>query len=228
MNHRWIAGLGFCGLLLLSSGEVTAKPVPLQANVGIAPAVHFVTGPVQGQQLLHSGIKLRVQGVIDGETIEKHKNRVPKKFRKHLKNVEEIRVSPFWYLPDTLFISPKVDSSQMYGVAFKPLGLGTSIGTVPRLGVGAGLLFTYVFQQADGLNGGEATHFIRPGLDLTLDLEIPFSREFLLSLGWSSQVYIPQEIGGFGMGEAPLENSIWHIGQAYLMFHFRFPYEVNI
>ena len=212
MNNRCVAGLFFCALLLVSNGQVAAKPVPLQANVGIAPAVHFVTGPVQDRQLLHSGFKLRVQGVIDEETLKKHKNRVPKKFRKHLKNVGEIRVSPLWYLPDTLFISPKVDSSQMYGVAFKPLGLGTSIGSAPRLMVGAGLLFTYVFQQDDGLNDGDPTHFIRHGLYLTLDLEIPFSREFLLILGWSSQVYIPQEIGGFGMGEVPLENSIWHIG----------------
>jgi len=228
MRTLWAAGLCFCAVLLMGTGTVIAKPVPVQANIGVAPAAHFVTGPVQGQQLFHPGLKLRVQGVIDEETIQKNKNKVPKKYRKHLKNVGEIRVSPLWYLPDTLFISPKVETSQLYGVAFKPLALGTSIGSAPRLMVGAGLLFTYAFQQADGLNGGEPTHFIRPGLDLNVDLEIPFSREFLLSLGWSSQVYVPQEIGGFGIGEVPLEDSIWHIGQAYLMFHFRFPYEVNI
>ena len=40
-------------------------------------------------------------------------------------------------------------------------------------------------------------------------------------------MYVPQELGGFGVVN-PLEESIWHIGQAFLKFHVRFPVEVAL
>jgi len=44
----------------------------------------------------------------------------------------------------------------------------------------------------------------------------------LLGLGWDSQFYIPQKLGGDFFVVGPIDRSIWHIGQAYFQIHFRF------
>jgi hypothetical protein len=49
-----------------------------------------------------------------------------------------------------------------------------------------------------------------------------------MSVGWQSTFYPPQALGGaiFSLGD--VDQSIWHIGQAFLKFHFRFPYSLKI
>ena len=76
----------------------------------------------------------------------------------------------------------------------------------------------------------QTTHFLRPGMDLKLDLEVKFSDSFLTSLDWSSAYYIPQKIaGGIGsIGADQLEKSLWRIHQAYLMVHYRIPVNAKI
>lgn len=214
---------------LLYAGVASADRITILADIGVAPAVHLVNGPFDTHHEPNYGLKLSLQGIIDREVIRRNKHRVPKKYRSYIARARELRISPFWYLPDTLFISPKAGDSQMYGVSFRPIGIGLALGAKPRLGLSAGAVLTYAWYQSDALDDGSGTHFLRPGVELRLDFEIPFSRTFLMSLGWASTFYLPQEIGGFGF---PDDNwatrTIWHIGQGYLMFHFRFPYSTNI
>jgi len=50
---------------------------------------------------------------------------------------------------------------------------------------------------------------------------------WLVSLGWESRAHIPQELGGFGISDAPLAD-LWHVGHGYLKLHYRFPYTVRL
>ncbi len=214
---------------LLLTANAHAERITVPVDIGIAPAVHLITGPVQDDQILHYGLKLSLAAVIDKKTIQANKHRVPARYRSRLKNVTELRFSPAWYLPDTLFISPRTNNTGLYGVAFRPIGIGLSPVARPvRINASAGLLLTYLFIHSDTLLPDGPMHFIRPGIDLKLDIELPLSRSFLLSVGWASQFYIPQEIGKPVFEVESVSNSIWHIGQAYLMFHFRFPYTVSL
>ncbi len=199
-------------------------PLEVPVDIGIGPAVHFITGPIQDDGL-HSGLKVSVQAILDAALIKQNLHRVPKKYRGMAKGLNEVRVSPSIFIPDTLFLSPKIDHTQMWGVNFRPVSIGLPLLRVPRLHIGVGLDLTYAYIDSDLPTLG-TTHFLRPGLDATADLEIPLSTSFLVSVGWTSMFYPPQEVGGpiFALGE--LDQSIWHIGQAYLKLHFRFPYRL--
>ena len=59
------------------------------------------------------------------------------------------------------------------------------------------------------------------------NLEIPFSDTVLLSMSWTSQLYPPQEVGGSILRWGPPGESIWHIGQATVLLHVRFPYRTT-
>ena len=219
-------------LLIALALPARAEQVTVLADVGIAPAVHLIHGAFVTHKMPIYGLKISVLGIITREVIQKYKHRVPQKYRGMVDRMHEARIRPFWYLPDTLIISPKVDGQQMYGITFRPIGLGLALGRTPRLGLDASLLLTYAYYQSDLIDGGSETHFLRPGIGVRVDVEFPITRSFLMSLGWQSQFYVPQAFGSFGVspdeGKDFLSNTIWHIGQGYLMFHFRFPYTTNI
>lgn len=210
-----------------ASTKKKSKPSTVPVDIGIGPAFHWMTGPIQDDQAPHYGLKISLEAILDKETIQANKGRIPKKYRKLASGVEEARVTPYIIIPDTLYISPKTGDVGMYGIGWRPLGLGIPLLKVPRLAIGLGLDVTYIY-----IDGGDAglgtTHFLRPGLDLQADLEIPFSKSFLVSVGWQSTFYPPQELGGDILAWGELEDSIWHIGQAYLMLHFRFPYDASL
>lgn len=203
------------------------KKTSIPVDVAVGPAFHWMTGPIQDDQAPHYGLKLSVKAIIDQATIKANKGRIPKKYRGMASKVKEARISPSIFIPDTLYISPKTENVGMYGVNFRPFGFNIPLLNKPRLAVGVGLDLSYIY--IDGEDAGlDTTHFLRPGLDLAADLEIPFSKTFLVSVGWQSMFFPPQEVGGdiFAWGE--LEKSIWHIGQAYLLLHFRFGYDVAL
>jgi hypothetical protein len=210
------------------AGPARAETLTLPVDIGIAPAVHLITGPIQDDQLTHYGLKLSLQAVIDQATIQRYKHKVPARYRKYVEGATEIRLSPFWYLPDTLILSPKIDNTQMWGVVFRPIGIGISPVSRPvRINLSAGALLSYIYLQSDTVLE-DPMHFLRIGVDLKLDIEFPISRSFLMSVGWASQLYIPQKLNAGVFEVGGLDDSIWHIGQAYLMFHFRVPYSMNL
>ncbi len=91
-----------------------------------------------------------------------------------------------------------------------------------NLRLSAGVVATYAFLYSDVL---PTTHFLRPGLDGQLELELFPTPTFGFSVGWASALYLPQQLGSFGFG--PLDQSIFHVGHAFLKLHFRFPYAVR-
>ncbi|MBI5608351.1 MAG: hypothetical protein HY902_05675, partial [Deltaproteobacteria bacterium] len=67
-------------------------------------------------------------------------------------------------------------------------------------------------------------------VDLTLRWEIPvLPSAFLIAVGWSSQFYVPQKLGGSVMAIGNFDRgAIWHVGQVFLTLHWRVPYEVRL
>ena len=202
------------------------KAVTIPIDIGVGPAVHQFTGPVQRQQRYHTGLKLSFAAIIDRDVIKSQKHRIPKSYRGMVKRLDTVRLrpGPLMLVPDTIFISPPKSDTGMYGANWRFLGVGVPLAKVIDLGMG--LNFTYAY-----LTGSEATpktHFLRPGLDFTANMEIPFSKSFLMSLGWSSFLYPPQRMGAGISNWGGLNESIWHVGQAYLRLHFRMPYTVRL
>lgn len=204
-------------------------PVTVPVDLGIGPAFHWISGPIQDDHAPHYGIKLSLQAIIDRETIAANKGRIPKKYRGMASKIDELRYTPTIFIPDTIYISPPSEDSPtaLYGLSFRPIGIALPLIRVPRLAIGADIDLSYIYIDGEERGLG-TTHFLRPGLAIGADLEIPLSKSFLVSFGWVSTVYPPQEVGGeiFALGE--LEDSIWHIGQAYMKLHFRFPYQVTL
>ena len=213
----WLCGLALAG-----------KGVEVPVDIGVGPAAHWVTGPVAQQDPLLGGLAISIEAVLDKKTIRKFRRRIPNEYRQMVLQMDEVRIShPL--IPDTLWIHPAglTGTTGMYGIGWRPLGVGVPLIREPfKLDLSAGPRLTYAYLHSTVLPS--PTHFLRPGIDATLEVEIPFSERFLVSFGWDSQVYIPQEVGGSILETAPLDASIWHIGQAFLKFHFRVPYTVKL
>ncbi|MBZ4410375.1 hypothetical protein ACJ2CR_35820 [Myxococcus faecalis] len=211
--------------LLLSPVVAAARNVTVPVDVGVGPAAFLFFGPVFDDQPIHTGLKLSVEAVLDKDWLKKNQRAIPSRYRKYAKSVDEVRISPSIFIPDALIISPKVRDTGMYGITWKPLGLGLPLTSGPvRLAVGGGVLLTYAYLHSDTLAD---THFVRPGAELGVDLELQLSKSFLISLGWESALYVPQELGGLGLPDR-VRDGIFHVGQAYLQFHVRFPYSTRL
>jgi len=215
--------------LLLPTVAAAQRAVTAPVDVGIGPAAFLFFGPVFDDQPIHTGLKINVEAVLDPEWLRKNQRLIPRKYRGRALKSGEIRFSPavLALIPDSLIISPKYRNTGMYGATWKPLGIGLPLSSSPvRFSVDAGLLLTYAYIYSD-LETLGTTHFLRPGLQLGADLEFQLSKSFLISLGWDSNLYIPQRLNTFTETK-PLGESIFHVGQAYLMFHFRFPYTTRL
>ena len=199
------------------------RTATVPVDLALGPAFHWMTGPIQDDQAPHYGLKLSVKAIIDKKTLQANKGRIPKQYRGMADNVSEARISPHILIPDTLYISPKTDKVGLYGINFRPYAVNVPLLRKPRLAVGVGVNVSYIYIDGEDAELG-TTHFLRPGLDLAADFEIPLSDSFLISVGWHSMFFPPQEVGGDILAWGELEKSIWHIGQAYLLLHFRFPY----
>jgi hypothetical protein len=221
--------LALLSCLLLPGAALAQRKVTAPVDVGIGPAAFLFFGPVFEDQPIHTGLKINVEAVLDKEWLRKNQALIPRKYRSQALKSNEIRFSPavLALIPDSLIISPKYRNTGIYGATWKPVGLGLPLSSSPvRFSVDAGLILTYAYVYSD-LEELGTTHFLRPGLQLGADLEFQLSKSFLISIGWDSALYIPQRLGTF-TGTKPLGESIFHVGQAYLMFHFRFPYTTRL
>ena len=204
-------------------GSVT---VPL--DIGIGPSAHFITGLVQQDQVVHFGGRLDLNGIVSKELLREYWHCVPNQYKRYLSG--EVRVKPLVanLIPRELIISPKLRNTGIYGIAWHLFGVGTALITDPvRLDIKVSLpVIKYMYIHSDTL--ASPTHFLRPGAEAKVELEIPFSQDFLISFGWASQVFLPQRVGGSVMEFVPFDESIWHVGQAFLKAHFRVPYQTSL
>lgn len=221
--------------------SVATAMVPVQ--VGVAPTGILLGGPAlslsefgfEGRlledRLIHTGLRLDVAAIITAELIRQHRQMVPTQARRHIINAGEVRFSPsiLRLLPTTLYLSPPVaGNAQAWGATWGLIGAGLAqnFGAF-RPSLGGSVIATLMYINSPSL-AADHYFFIRPGIELNLDLEFKIVDQFLVSLGWASQVYIPQTLSETGLamlGTGGFDrDSLWHIGQFYVQFHFRVPY----
>jgi hypothetical protein len=222
-----------CLCVLLLSGLSLAQParaVEVPVDVGVGPAATWWTGPLAQDQPAHWGLKLSVAAVLDRAFIARHQARVPARYRAMAARTNGARIGPSIFIPDALTISPKTGRTGMYGVTWRPIALSMPLARgATSLDLGVGALLTYTFIHSDAF-AWQSMHFARPGLDLMLRWEVPIVADRLLvSIGWASQLYLPQNLGASVFEPVRLDQPmVWHVGQAFLQVHWRFPYEVAL
>jgi hypothetical protein len=211
-----------------------AEPATIPVQIGLGPSAYFITGPIQSDQVPHYGLRIYAKAIIEGENLKRAAKKAPKKYQKYVKGLNEARIGHI-LVPDALIISPKTKRTSIYGATWRPVSVGFPlIDKGVNLSVGAGLMLTYAYFNTTGNASTEpaalpasTTHFLRPGIDLRAELEVPLGDTFLVSTGWSSGLYVPQRIGG-GIGTVgPLNEALWHFGQAYALLNVRIPFETS-
>ncbi len=231
--------------LVLASVDAVAKSRPRKAkkkasskitvpvDLGIGPTANYFYGPLGDDQTFHYGLKFDLAAIIDNALIKKNQNRIPKKYRKQALKMKEFRLYPLWYLPDSVFISPKIDKTAMYGITFRPLHIGLSLLNTGffQFSLSGGLVLTYAYIQNENWTHGDSMHFLRPGVDTRAEITLQFSKSFLISFGADAYFYIPQPVDQPDKGIWDLggvDDSIWLNTQAFVMLHFRFPYTTSL
>lgn len=216
-------------LLFLSPLSAHAAPIEVPVDIAVGPAGLWFSDDIGHDQIAHSALKIRLEGIISRQLIQQHINQVPQNYRNLAMSMSEIRYRPSLFIPEELIISPKWAHTGMYGATWRPLQLGLELvaGKSP-VTLSAGLDLTYAFIHSDAL-GFSWMNFLRPGLDLQLEWEIAVAPVFSLSIGWQSALYLPQPLGGgiFELGGFN-DRSIWHVGQLYLLFHGFSTYKANL
>lgn len=209
-------------LLTALAGKVT---VPV--DIGVGPSAWLISNRVFADQPVHTGLTFSIQAVLDKKWLKKNKRLVPKKYRSLIARMDEVRITPYFWIPESIVISPAWKDTGVYGISWRPFSYGIPwIRKGVRFSTSAGLRVTYLFLHSRTLPS--PTHFVRPGLDLKAYLEIPFSDTVLVSLSWASHFYPPQRLGGHPLQFVPFEDAIWHVGQGTLKLHVRVPYRTRL
>jgi hypothetical protein len=217
-----------------------AKKVQVPIDVGVGPAALIWTGAIAQDQLVHYGLSISAAAVLDKKFLRQNKKLIPKQYRRQVTQMDEIRIG-YLLIPDTLIISPKTQNTGMYGVNWSPVSLSMPLVQKPfDFKATADLMLTYTFIHSDDDAIG-TTHFLRPGLGLGANLEVPLGGRFYFSMGWRSALYVPQAVGGsvldLGLvtveGESvefggELNQTIWHVGQGSAQLHYRFPFVTRL
>lgn len=214
----------------------TALVVPV--DIGVGPALLLPNGPAFDSQPVFTALSLSLAAVIDQELIAKNRGRIPPGLRGAARRLDEVRYRP-WYLslvPELVVVSPQLEglsTTGMYGAVWRPIGIGVSLVDDPvRLAVGAHADLAWLFLHSKTLGGGSSsaqsvTHLLRPGVGLELVLEIPVTESFLVSTGWSSDLFVPQPLGRPPWEVFPVDDALWHLGGPFLKLHVRVPYTVD-
>lgn len=214
----------------ISRGLYAKEKIEIPINVGIGPAVFNFTGALSDNQPLHYGVALDIAAVIDKAAIKKHKSKIPQKYRRMASRLGEARIG-YALIPHSLFISPLTQDTQIYGATWRPLSVNLPLLKKGlKISVGSGIILTYAFIDtvAGDTHSASTTHFLRPGLELRATMKVALSKSWLLSLGWSSNFYPPQELQGLLPPNGNADEELWHIGQGNLVVHYRFPFKTTL
>ena len=209
--------------MLLWGSESLAAQVELPIDIGLGPASLHFNGPLAAE--VHTGLALSVRAIVDRQTVRRFRRRIPREYRKAALSMDEIRISPSIFIPEVILLSPW-GPTKIYGVGWRPVSLGSTLMKEPvRVAANMGAVLTYAWIGSPTLG---TTHFLRPGIDLRLDLERALGERFLISASWTSRFYPPQQIGADPTVLGELGDSLWHLGQAAVLLHLRFPYTIRL
>lgn len=239
---RWLA-LGvlasafWFGFGLTAPSRARAVTVPVEVATGPSffqldrPRFGAEPNAIARDQPWHFGWRLEIAAVIDEEWAREHPQYVPPQYRGRIRQVGEVRYSPavLSLIPRSLIISPKIWETGIYGATWEFLRVGIGAGLENlRLRARGGVVATYAFMHSDAASLPGAYHFFRPGLDLELSMYIPIGETAGFSLGWTSNAYLPQAIGGGLFQFSGDQGVLWHIGEAFALVHVQFPYDANL
>lgn len=212
-------------LLVCLGRPGVARAVEVPVDFGIGPSAFFLHGPVVRDQLLHTGLKLDLEAVLDRAWLKKNQRVIPQRYRSLSTKVAEVRYAPTVFIPDALLLSPKLFGTGIYGLVFRPLSAGIPFGSEQaRFTLSAGLVVTTFFLHSDRL---PTTLFLRPGIDVTAALELRPTPKLGVVIGWQSALHVPQRLGHF-LDVTPFNETVWHIGQAFLQLRFRTSYDAKL
>lgn len=222
-------------LLFFSMASITATAAEIPINVGVGPSLFSIPDSIQIAQVKpFFGFNLKIKAIIDKETIEKNKAKIPPKFRSAVEKTNEVRIG-YLYIPANIMIAPGDDGEQpsIYGATWKPISIDLPVKLGPAtLSFGTELVVTYAMitaavassENTESKLERTTTHFIRPGLSLNAELDYPLSKAFVFSLGATSSYYIPQKLKGAGANR----DSLWRVGEMRATLNYRFPIEVKL
>ena len=208
----------------------------LPVEVAVGPVALIPSPTALLDQPAHLGLQIEVAAIIDQALIRRYRGQLPAWARGAAGSVNEVRYRPFVLalLPETLIISPQLKDTGMYGAIWRPVGLsvplideGVSVSAGAALSAVALLVHSNVLGVPSGQAGQSFTFVLRPGAQLHLTGTIPLGDTFRVSLGWSSDFFIPQPYGKAPWEIATLEDSLWHLGGPFIRLAYRFPYEVT-
>jgi len=214
-------------------------PLTVPVEVGVGP-IALVPSPVLlGDQPVFGGVRIEVAAVVDRALLRAHAGQLPPWARGVAGSLNEVKVRPSYLalLPEELVISPQLQNTGMYGAIWRPFGVGIGLVDTPgfrvRAGAAVDAVALVVHSTAVGVDAGapggtqSITVVLRPGLNATLAAEVPLSKEWLVSAGWSSDFFVPQALGRPPWEMFPVEDALFHLGGPYVMVHGRFPYTVG-
>ena len=215
--------------VLLSQHSIGLFAVEIPINIGLGPAVIRSLEKLQPDEedSVYYGLKLDIAAVVDKETIDKNKGKIPKKFQKAAGKLHEVRVSHF-SIPDMIFVGGNSDRRKLYGASWRPFALSMSGGgTTIRFGKSLWHKLVLAFFEQKIFDADTAEEettrnpLLRPGLDLRFQTQLRITRSFYFSMGAGSNFLIPQEVVIQKNPEAT--RSVWRLDEAYAALHFRFP-----
>lgn len=231
-----VTAVAMVGMLWSTEAQAQrSAEVPVQ--VGIGPAGYLLGGPsidefgwegrLFDDQPIHTGLRLSLTAVIDSELVEEHPGMVPRQYRSEIQDMGEVRYAPgiLSVIPTDIYLSPEVNNTQIWGATWTGLSLGAALPLDEvRISASGSLIGTFKYIRSDVLPE-EHYIFARPGVELAVDFEVPIDERFLMSVGWTSKVYVPQDLDGNVGDVGEIDgDSLWHVGSFYLQGHFRFPY----
>lgn len=232
MATIWRGMKGFAGLLLASTlafssvAEAGDDRVEVPLEIGVGPVFNTWFGAIGRDQPIHTGLLFTSDVVLDRAWFRENPDQVPERWRKRVGYMDEVRIRPLWYLPESLVLSPRMrsvdrndidfdgnrtearPSAFMLGASWRPFAIGLPILLHPvRIGVDIAPRLTLLYvnegdpDRAPNTTSTRKTFFARPGADITADVILPIDDQVRIRVGADAQAYLPQALGGFGIGQ---------------------------
>jgi hypothetical protein len=198
------------------------KVITIPIEVGLGPTAYHLGGMNGSDRTFHSGVSISGQAIISKKLIRQNKHMIPKEYRKMAMAQEELRISKIW-IPESIILSPSTSGTSAFGASFRPVSLSLLRAKKNRgLNVDLGARLTYAYINSDDPEILQP-HFIGLGIDGKAEFRIPLKKKTSLGIGWTSHAYIPQEM--LSGGTFNIDPSNWHVGQAFVKYYYRFPYQ---
>lgn len=198
------------------------KVITVPIEIGVGPtAYHF--GNMNGSdRTFHTGVSISGQAIISKKLIRQNKHMIPKEYRKMAMAQDEIRISKLW-IPESIIISPSTSGTSAVGASFRPIGLSLMKAKKNKgvnVDLGARVTYAYISSEDPSIL---SPHFLGLGIDGRAELRVPLGKRKGLGIGWASHAYIPQSM--LSGGSVDLDPMNWHVGQGFVKYYYRFPYQ---